>query len=245
MADLRVDGVVVDKSGFIQSYPVGTIIMRANTTIPDGWLLCDGSPVPKANYPALYAHLTKTGPATYGEAGSNFNLPPIVVLAPHNDSARIPVGVVSSEPTYPSSFPGHSHGTTTFNFPANVASGNFSHVHPFNGYNVNVEATQSHNHNRAGGDPGNAVTNTTTNLRASSTNTTQYLNQVHAHNVAAGLSLGNNSAVNNGHNHFINMHVSAENSSHTHTVSYGSNTSTDPASQVYPESLQLYFLIKT
>lgn len=239
MADLKVDGVVVDKSGFIQSYPVGTIIMRANTTIPDGWLLCDGRPVAQADYPALYAHLG----STYGATAPNFNLPPLVVNATHNPLARIPVGAVSSEPTYPASF-GHNHGTTTFNFPANVASNTYSHAHNANTYGTNNEATQSHNHNRAGGNINAVVANTTNNLRASSTATTQYLNQNHTHNQTTNYGLGNNNAANNAHGHTATMH-GTENSSHTHPITYSGTTTTGTSDVYYPVSVQLYFLIKT
>jgi microcystin-dependent protein len=239
MADLKVDGLVVDKSGFIQSYPVGTIIMRANTTIPDGWLLCDGRPVAQADYPALYAHLG----STYGATAPNFNLPPLVVNATHNPLARIPVGTVSSEPTYPSTF-GHNHGTTTFNFPANVASGNYSHSHLANNYNSLSDQTQSHNHNRAGGNINGVATNTTNNLRASSTATTQYLNQNHSHNQTTNYGLGNNNAPANAHAHSIPIHTT-ETSSHTHGITYNGTTTTGTSAAYYPVSVQLYFLIKT
>jgi microcystin-dependent protein len=239
MADLKVDGLVVDKSGFIQSYPVGTIIIRANTTIPDGWLLCDGRPVLQADYPALYAHLG----STYGATAPNFNLPPIVVNATHNPLARIPVSTVSSEPTYPASF-GHNHGTTTFNFPANVASGNYSHSHTANNYNSLSDETQSHNHNRAGGNINAVATNTTNNLRASSTATTQYLNQNHSHSQTTNYGLGNNNAPSNSHAHSIPIHTT-ETSSHTHGITYNGTTTTGTSAAYYPVSVQLYFLIKT
>lgn len=239
MANLKVEGLVVDKSGFIQSYPVGTIIMRANTTIPDGWLLCDGRPVAQADYPALYAHLG----STYGATAPNFNLPPLVVNATHNPLARIPVGTVSSEPTYPSTF-GHNHGTTTFNFPANVTSDTYNHAHNVNTYGTNNEATQGHNHNRAGGNINGVATNTTNNLRASSTNTTQYLNQNHSHNQTTNYGLGNNNATANAHGHTATMH-GTETSSHTHPITYSGTTTTGTSDVYYPVSVQLYFLIKT
>jgi microcystin-dependent protein len=239
MADLKVDGAVVDKLGFIQSYPVGTIIMKANTTIPDGWLLCDGRPVPQADYPALYAHLG----STYGATAPNFNLPPLVVNATHNPSPRIPVGTIVSEPTYPSSF-GHNHGTTTFNFPANVASNAFGHSHNQNTYSTNGENAQSHTHTVSGGTIVSLFTNTTTALRVSSTAATQYLNQNHAHNETTNYALGNNSAAANVHAHNIGIH-GFENSSHSHSVSYGGTSATGTSTSYYPASVQLYFLIKT
>jgi hypothetical protein len=153
------------------------------------------------------------------------------------------VGTVSSEPTYPSTF-GHNHGTTTFNFPANVASDSFSHVHNANTYGTNNEATQSHNHNRAGGNINAVVANTTNNLRASSTATTQYLNQNHTHNQTTNYGLGNNNAANNAHGHTATMH-GTETSSHTHPITYSGTTTTGTSDVYYPVSVQLYFLIKT
>ena len=239
MADLKVDGLVVDKSGFIQSYPVGTIIMRANTTIPDGWLLCDGRPVAQADYPALYAHLG----STYGATAPNFNLPPLVVNATHNPLARIPVGAVSSEPTYPASF-GHNHGTTTFAFNTSAAYNVPTHGHNVNTAGTNNEATQSHNHNRAGGNINAVAANTTNSLRASSTATTQYLNTNHSHNQTTNYGLGNNNAANNAHGHTADIHGS-EVSSHSHTAAHGAVTATGTSTDYYPVSIQLYFLIKT
>ena len=51
----------------------GTVLDYAGLTasIPAGWLLCDGSSVATATYPALFAVLAYT----YGGSGANFNLP--------------------------------------------------------------------------------------------------------------------------------------------------------------------------
>jgi len=64
---------------------VGEIKMYAGTTIPTGWLLCDGSEVLKADYPLLYAAI---GDA-WGTASANtkFKLPDL--------KGRFPVGVGS------------------------------------------------------------------------------------------------------------------------------------------------------
>lgn len=52
--------------------PPGTIAWLGTTTIPSGWLLCDGSTKVQASYPNLYAAIGTTfGPAT----GGNFTLP--------------------------------------------------------------------------------------------------------------------------------------------------------------------------
>ena len=56
--------------------PVGTIIMSANTTVPQGYLLCDGSAVGRGTYPELFEAIG----TTYGEGDGNttFNLPNLI-----------------------------------------------------------------------------------------------------------------------------------------------------------------------
>ena len=43
------------------SVPVGTIVAYAGVNVPDEWLVCDGTPYRKADYPALAAMLGATG----------------------------------------------------------------------------------------------------------------------------------------------------------------------------------------
>jgi microcystin-dependent protein len=51
--------------------PPGAVIAFAGASAPMGWLPCDGSSVPTATYPALFAAIGYT----YGGSGSQFNLP--------------------------------------------------------------------------------------------------------------------------------------------------------------------------
>jgi microcystin-dependent protein len=51
-ATLHVNGRIKDKTGFL--VPVGTIFPFAGEIAPEGWLLCDGSEVPRAVYPELF-----------------------------------------------------------------------------------------------------------------------------------------------------------------------------------------------
>lgn len=53
--------------------PVGTIIAYGGTTIPDGWLLCDGRTVSRSAYSELFAAIgTRFG---IGNGSTSFNLP--------------------------------------------------------------------------------------------------------------------------------------------------------------------------
>jgi len=57
----------------VASMPVGSIIPFAGTTIPDGYLLCDGSAISRTTYSSLFAAIG----TTYGEGDGNstFNMP--------------------------------------------------------------------------------------------------------------------------------------------------------------------------
>jgi microcystin-dependent protein len=67
-------------------FPVGTILMYPWTTsLPKGWLLCDGSGFATASYPALYSAIG----LTYGSSGG-FQVP--------NMTSRVPVGSGGESP---------------------------------------------------------------------------------------------------------------------------------------------------
>lgn len=51
--------------------PYGTIIQSAAINVPNGWLDCNGSLIPKS----VYSHLFEAIEYTYGGSGANFNVP--------------------------------------------------------------------------------------------------------------------------------------------------------------------------
>lgn len=53
--------------------PVGTVIAKASTSVPTGYLLCDGSPVSREDYAALFAEIGTT--FGVGNGSGTFNLP--------------------------------------------------------------------------------------------------------------------------------------------------------------------------
>lgn len=53
--------------------PIGTIVAYASSTIPDGWLECDGSAVSRISYSELFTAIGITWGA--GDATTTFNLP--------------------------------------------------------------------------------------------------------------------------------------------------------------------------
>lgn len=69
---------------------VGAMTLFAGSAAPTGWLLCDGSAVSRANYPALFAIIgTNYG---VGDGSTTFNLPDL--------RGRVPVGVDGSNASF-------------------------------------------------------------------------------------------------------------------------------------------------
>lgn len=62
--------------------PIGTVLPYAGTTIPDNWLLCDGSAISRATYSQLFNVIGTTYGS--GDGSTTFNLP--------NFKGKVPVG---------------------------------------------------------------------------------------------------------------------------------------------------------
>jgi microcystin-dependent protein len=270
MVDFKIsEDYIVDKRGYAQSYPVGSVVIIMSSTVPDGWLLCDGSPVNTFTYQELHKAITNTyggtayslGTTDQSGVSTTFNLPPLVVNATHNPTGRFAVSRSSSEPSYPANF-AHSHASYKDNA-TNFTTSNYSANHNHATMNVNSNnANILHTHNAIAG--ANVLNNSTVNTAATSrqssaNNTTQYHNvPVHDHGGASnttiafraqtGIPAGTDAF---GHLHAVQVH-SADNISHTHTVNHGSITvdgvtvqgiNTATATQI-PLSKEVYFIIK-
>jgi len=242
MANLKIGlNAAVDKNGFIQNYPVGTIIIRANSTIDDGWLLCDGSYANTADYPELYAHLG----TTYGAlVGSTFKLPPLVYNATHNPTQRMPFSTIVSEASYPASF---THGHTVGINATSFSVSDHVHNHNVNTANSGIQ-NYSHNHGAVAG-----TTNTSgnaggfSNTRAAgpagpyaSANTSATTNHTHGGNPWNANSTNHNET----HDHNITTH-NQTNYNHNHNTNIGLSSHSVNTSDITPLSKQVYFLIKT
>ena len=93
-------------------FPVGTILNWTTTTVPKGWLLCDGTGYAIATYPELFAAIS----TNFGSSGG-FQVP--------NFSSKVPYGGTGSIGTTGGSatvtltggqtgIKGHSHNTFDF-----------------------------------------------------------------------------------------------------------------------------------
>jgi len=250
MANLKLGSTAaVDKNGFIQNYPVGTIVIRVNSTIDDGWLLCDGSYANIADYPELYAHLG----TTYGPITATFKLPPLVYNATNNPQNRIPFSTLLYEAAYPSNF-FHTHtlGINATNFASFDTPG---HSHTTNS-STSVTQSVAHTHNASTG-----TISTTSSAGASESSRAGGPNGPYAsgpsggtgHTHATGTAWTTTPTVSLSHAHTVNFHNSTNlNHAHNHTTNVASVTNnispvdsaTLPSAQ-YPPSMEVYFLIKT
>jgi microcystin-dependent protein len=242
MANLKIGlNAAVDKNGFIQNYPVGTVVIRTSSTIDQGWLLCDGSYVNTADYPELYSHVG----TTYGAlVGSTFRLPPLVYNPTNNPTERIPFSTIASEATYPSSFQ-HSHNVA-------INAINFSSYTHFHNHNSNTSGSNtdlhSHNHgsvngntNASGAGAGSSGTRLAGPAGPYASGPQGGTN--HTHGGAAWSAASTNYGYN--HTHNITIH-NATNHTHNHSANLGSSSqNVSTQYNLFPLSKQVYFLIKT
>lgn len=228
---------VVDKNNKIQNFPVGTIVpFFGSASIPDGWLLCNGSAYSTTG---TYKDLYDVIGTTYGSGSGTF-------LLPNMDSF------------YPSS----SNVDNVTNYPTNhTHSGNISHVatstshtitHNHTGGDVGINAASAnHNHDaRANSVNGGQTPAANTNSNAAravnpgpAANSPQAAWISHFHNAGGGTT--NVGAANYDHNHNVMNIASSFNASGTapaHVL--GSNTFNFSSSTYTPGAVRAYFIIK-
>jgi microcystin-dependent protein len=244
MANLKIGlDAAVDKNGFIQNYPVGSIVIKTSPTQDQGWLLCDGGYANTADYPELDAHLG----TTYGaRVGATFRLPPLVYHPTNNPTGPgFPFSTISSEASYPPSFT-HNHnvamGTTSFdgynhnhNHNTNSVASNaqlVNHSHgSITGTTADSNAAQGFASTRLAGPAGPYASGATAAA-------TSHAHTGGAYNVATqGSNAGN-------HAHNVVIH-NQTNHNHTHNTNMGSLSHIVVSSTIYPSSKQVWFLIKT
>jgi microcystin-dependent protein len=96
--------------------PSGTVVQTAATAAPTGWLLADGSAVPRTTYAALFAAIGTTHGA--GDGSTTFNLPDTKgrVLVHPNGATFGAIGSKGGEETHALSVAElavHDHGSTS------------------------------------------------------------------------------------------------------------------------------------
>ena len=109
--------------------PAGSIMAWANATAPQNWLVCDGSAVARATYPALFAAIGTT--YGLGDNATTFNLPDLrgrVPVGLSTDTEFNTIGKTGGAKTHTllsSEIPAHTHPNTLTD--ATVASSTHTH----------------------------------------------------------------------------------------------------------------------
>lgn len=257
--DLNLDGVTFNLSGatsgqvltytssstsFVPTTetPVGTIVMYAGSSVPSGWLVCDGGEYSNDTYPALSAALN----GKYGSDFGTFFLPNLVskipvamnanTSAPHNTSA-------SSLDTF-----NHSHTAT---YGTNGATVSLAHSHTSGGdgahtHSVTSDDKGTHTHGGATGAGGAHTHTYQTKLSGSATNTS-FSDSSHEHGTTSNDATHSHNDAGNSANH-THPASGTTSLSHSHSISSISaptqNTSVSNHGHGTIAVMQVVFIIK-
>lgn len=199
--------------------PSGSIQAFGGTSLPTGYLWCDGSLVSKSTYADLYAAL---GVNRYGtDTLTDFYLPDL--------RSRFPRGTATtSGATSTNNTNTHNH---TFTGSSATTSSNGAHNHSVNG--ASTSSGGEHNHNNHGASTGGPDS---TVIRAAGNNSAAHWTHLHGVNGTSTSSTG-------GHNHNTNgANTSSDGGNHTHTLTATGSNSSD--SHV-PAHVEVNYIIKT
>ncbi len=123
-------------------FPVATIMPWGSSSIPSGWLSCDGRTLDGTN--ALYINLYNNIGVMYGGTGQNaFKIPALNASAANGSASRIPVGKHPGGPTEVDTNGktggsiDHTHGVGSYSVPAH-AHGVGSLIAPDHGHGHNL-----------------------------------------------------------------------------------------------------------
>ena len=233
MADFKIDSqYALDKNGYTMSYPVGTILGIFSSTVPSGWLVCNGQTLSYSDYPSLGT--------LFGVSSGSFNLPDL------NDKMLSTIAV--SESVVDTT---HTHGTQ-FN-PTQVVGTTAINAHTHNSSGTHDSGTQpSHTHSVSNGSGHSYGGNNSNTSNRATGNTTFIAGTTHNHNYMeywySGSSAGGDGAIDPnsgliGHNHG-NKSVPV-NASYNHTHGITQSIQYSEESAAFPSSLYIYYIIKS
>jgi microcystin-dependent protein len=213
---------VIDKNNSAMSYPVGSIVSITFSSVPQGWLLCDGQELSYSDYPELGS--------LFGASSGVFNIPDL--------NNKMLSTTLSSETSIPST---HNHNLSAVNPTISSHTVN-AHTHNSGAsHSAGVMSDHFHNvSNDAGHGLGN--NNSNTSVRASG-NITFVAGTTHNHNYAVYSAGSGNGGANNSHTHGNKSVPVNASYAHTHTPS-SSISSVDVASSPFPLSRMVYYIIK-
>ncbi len=140
----NINGNILSSSGISNIIPIGSIFPYVSTTtLPYGYLLCNGEAISRSTYPHLFSVMGTT--YGLGDGTTTFNLPDLRAKIPFGASATYPFGTTggnANQTLNTSTMATHTHTSTL----------NISHSHtlntPFGGVPAIISAGST---NRQGG----------------------------------------------------------------------------------------------
>lgn len=218
--------------------PVGTIVPwlgLSSSSVPAGWLLCNGTAKSRITYAALFAAVSTTYGA--GDGSSTFNLPGVAQAA-----------YASGNNHLTSNTPGSWAHSTNHRYTSSISvtnSAGSTHTHPMNTGTVNSNAI-SNNYNPDGAAAMGSHGSTNTNLGGpSATGVTYGGSSVYDAADSHGHALFGNAQAHGDHTHTLNTPSLDDEAGHSHTpVVTQDTTQTISSASIQPDHARLWHLIK-
>ena len=171
----------------IEGIPTATIVPWSDSSVPSGFLECNGAAVSRSTYSALFAIIGTTYGA--GDGSSTFNVPDLqdnVPVGKSNNKALASTGGANTTPVTAS-----GNVATNINVTGNVGGGTA---------NATLSTSQLASHSHSIGAPGNAANPVGTNKNPFRTGTFSTDNtgsgSGHSHNMSANFSGSGNASSN-------------------------------------------------
>ena len=227
---------VIGKDNYIQNFPIGSVVPFFGTSVPSGWLLCNGA---QLSTTGTYKDLYDVIGTTYGSGSGTFALPNMNnYYASSSNSNNVT--------NYPTT---HVHNGN-ISFDATGTTHSITHNHTGGTVGINA-ASASHNHNTSGtnvnggltpGSNANSVANRAINSGPAA-NSPQAAWVGHPHNAGSGTINVGNDAYN--HNHNTMNIASAFDTTATAPAHTVSNAAFNTTFETYsPLGVKAYFIIK-
>lgn len=249
--------------------PTGSIQPWTGSSIPSGWLVCNGSAVSRTTYADLFAVVsTRFGT---GDGSTTFNIPDLqgyqlvganLASGSIDNTSTYRVGSVDAASIATHSSDAHTHTLTYATYSEIAHTQSHSHsaspvlassgAHTHTGTTVTSNAGQSHTHTASVGAPSTQTAGTGSTARSSSTHThsapSVSTGDTHSHTVTVG-----SQASTGAHTHTVTISLTAPNadltaasaspSSHTHTATVANSAGHTHTNHSY-KTIYMHYIIK-
>lgn len=250
------------------SMPTGTLQPWTGSSVPSGWLICNGAAVSRSTYSDLFSVIsTRFGS---GDGSTTFNLPDLqgyqlvgadLATGPIDNTSTYRVGSVDAGTIAAHSSEAHSHTITYATYSEIAHTQSHSHsatptlassgAHTHTGTSVTSNGGQSHTHTSSVGAPNTQTAGTGATARSSSTHThtgPSVTTNTHTHTVTVG-----SQASTGAHTHTVTISLtapsadltaaSANPSSHTHTTTVANSAGHTHTNHSY-ETYYMHYIVK-